>query len=964
MMNNTLVQFVFVIFITVLLLLSNPATADTGFGDDLTAILKTKLTFTNNKKQKLTVGKITLMNKSNKKTGQTIYSGLTLVVTNVSDIHVSLINPSGFTKDGFPFLLIPNTTPLKPQKALKSIQLQFNNPEAKKFKFSFSIYGSMTAVKINNTSPAVATSGAEITLTGQHFTRASLVELAGQKFEPRFISDQQLQVVVPFKSNTKHQLVPLKAGNYQIKVDSSSAYKFTVIDLPKNTNPPGQLLNDHINSTFEELNKIVPVFQAILPQLMMETAKEPNTQSYIQGLADLADYLNTQVQPSILQQAAKIKPTTLDTLERVLKANQTISENSTTSNTPIANSYPKTSSSNLLEGDQWLKDRVAYATGIQKLKLLSDMGEWCGYVLSTVNFNPEVAAICLAQKVAGSVSQILWEIEATKKYGAVKRIQLHISNFTGNPNKKDCTDEDNPSNIVDEILLDSKVKRTDSVCLEGLLIDHEQVNLHLNNVNNNEINPTDQAKNISGATLYVTQNIDLAQISNIIINSIAKISNVKISNNFVTAAITKKLLKLLAIKADDSTNQTLDTKEISASGISSKLGSFKTPTWWSGNTSLINWFPGNCDIQADSKHFYLKTNSTNNFVVPDVFPAHAKGEMPGAGSCDYKILDIYRMPSEDSVYSQIHFHIKNYPLLNLTIEGKGSVVYGTEALPFKTFSGSTKCKNDHMQQVVCKEYFDPGDNWNLFWLIANTINTNGSDVAWQRNEKEICKGELRCLVQMNSFLGGQHLPLDVKVTNNNPDLSDYRFEFGDANYSAGPKCQNYSGKNAFGRLTASSWVNADFDFCYQLVKPIINCVGEGCLESRFSFIVFKIVHSYINQVVLSGNGSSITNGCYEDETSDFLTQGFSETYPGHGWDTLKTKTANLLWDNYAPPYQNAIYAPYKKNITNLTVDPSAGPGGPYGTICITTGYKWQISGAIYDTIYKTYEPFSTLLSIP
>ena len=99
------------------------------------------------------------------------------------------------------------------------------------------------------------------------------------------------------------------------------------------------------------------------------------------------------------------------------------------------------------------------------------------------------------------------------------------------------------------------------------------------------------------------------------------------------------------------------------------------------------------------------------------------------------------------------------------------------------------------------------------------------------------------------------------LINVSANLSDYRFEFEDANYSAGPKCQNYNGKNAFGRLTGSSWVNADFDFCYQLVKPIINCVGEGCLGSRFSFIVFKIVHSYINQVVLSGNGSSITNGC-------------------------------------------------------------------------------------------------------
>lgn len=247
---KTLTPFVKAFVLFLICLLPNVVFANTDFGQELTPVIKSQLSKITFKKKNLTVGKLTLTNKTNKKTGKTVYGGLTLIVTKISSAKVTLSNLSGYTEEGQPYLLIPNTSPLLPKKNLKNIALQFNNPGGKSFKVSYKIYGSLTTSQIDSTpiqitssSLTSAASGTEITLTGENFTRASLVQMAGQVIEPKFISKQQLSFSVPFAANTQNQLIPLAPGEYPIQVDGSVSLNFVVDNLPDNPNPPGQLIN-------------------------------------------------------------------------------------------------------------------------------------------------------------------------------------------------------------------------------------------------------------------------------------------------------------------------------------------------------------------------------------------------------------------------------------------------------------------------------------------------------------------------------------------------------------------------------------------------------------------------------------------------------------------------------------------------------------------------------------------------
>jgi hypothetical protein len=114
--------------------------------------------------------------------------------------------------------------------------------------------------------------------------------------------------------------------------------------------------------------------------------------------------------------------------------------------------------------------------------------------------------------------------------------------------------------------------------------------------------------------------------------------------------------------------------------------------------------------------------------VPDVFPSLAYGEMPNVGACDFTVADEVRMPSEDSVYSQINFHLKNYPRLNLVKHGNGSIRY-----QFKTVSGHTECLEN-----ACTDFVDIGKQY-FFWLGAyNSDNTRPTKITWLNNGIEEC----------------------------------------------------------------------------------------------------------------------------------------------------------------------------------------------------------------------------------
>ncbi len=708
MINSILFQFIKAAFITAILLFPHLAIADPDFGEDLAPILKTKLSFTNNKKQNLTVGKITLTNKRNKKTGQTIYSGLTLVVTNISDNQVSLSNPSGFTKDGFPFLLIPNTTPLAPQKTLKNIQLQFNNPSGKKFKFNYSIYGSLKAGKINAISDVNVASGTLITLSGENFTRASTIKIAGQVLKPDFISDQQLQFAVPFTINTKKQLISLKAGKYSIKVDNSSVKPFTVTDLPQNLNPPGQLLKEQINSTFQELTQIVPELQSNLPQLLAATSKEPNTQEFIQDLAELISYFNGDVETKINQLVGKVDARSLDTLERALLVNKSttaigyqpakLSNNGQLikSNSPVQNA--KTSAlfgaKDCLDepdGDKWLECRQSDA---YYSRLTNKFGSWLGYCAffaKALPTNP-ITPVCALLGTATISASVIKEINVATHAGLVKGFELNI-------NRMDTNDSANFDDFSDRKFV-----------------------IYLNNYDNNEelILQTSNAKNILGATLYISDQPDWINIANGILSSFLSIANIK-TGDIVADYITKKTRELFARKLNESTNVPQYTKTISLSKIKSEAG------WLFGTA---------CNI-ADARSIYLKTKE-NKWVIPDTAPNLSPGQfMHTPTTCNYKIADDYRLPSEKNIKSTVDFFVKRYPKLILQINGQGSVTYSKKPL-----SSHPSCSASDI--TTCTEYFDLMQGQDT--LLGLTSNSSAN---WKLNDIETCSNLTDCNVSLN-----------------------------------------------------------------------------------------------------------------------------------------------------------------------------------------------------------------------
>lgn len=1037
-----------------LLLISNQVFANSDFGQDLKPVVQTKLTLSTYKKKNLTVGKVTLTNRTSKKTSKTVYGGLALIITSINNKKISIKNLSGYTEDRLPYLLIPNTTALLPKKAIKNVSIEFNNPGGKVFKFTYKIYGLTTPGQISIINPTTAASGTEITISGQNFTRATVVQMAGQTLKPSYLSHQQLKVTIPFAENNQQQILPLVTGNYPISIDNSAPYNFMVVSLPENPNAPGQVLNDKLNTSFQQFTKAVPEFQSMLPELLAQTANEPNTQKFIQGLADVANYLNNEGQVDALELMKQIDPASLDTLERLLLANEPTStivqQPAKLGKNSSAIGYSalslNTTTQQQLSGDQWLENRqvlakeAAWGSTIQSANKVKSITEWCGLV---GYINPTVGLVCGLINTAATIKEINAEITVAqdKRYGVIKRIQLNISNFNGITGIRKCTEKDSPASVSSS---PDKVKRADTLCQEGILKERERINLHLNNADNSEDVPSTHAKSINGATLHISNKPDWFQISNSILSLSGDLAWLTTSPLLPSTQLAKDLFKkikdklfdklkdLPLVKIDNELSQPTSTKEISTKYISSKQSDFFI---------VQNFASDNCDLKANVSHYYLKTKTDGALVVTDVFPSLAYGEMPNVGACDFIVADEVRMPSEDAVYSQINFHLKNYPRLNLEIQGDGSVSY-----LIKTVSGATKC-----EKSVCSEFLDLGKS-SFFWLSAVPPNGVATEVKWLKNHIEECN-KPDCRIVLNSGIindppynvlvtlndapiavddtasTGINKPMqiDVKANDYDPDstpvgqltivnvsidggstngtaeitsegklkfmpvngfsgsvmikyqlvdpqgaksnvanvlikvtanLSDYRFEFGDASAAAGPlRCEVVNMQDLGIKLVYDSVV------CHQYVTPTIKCVGEGCLENRFYAEVKRQDTVYKTQVLAPGNGSCETGGTINNIT-DRVTSPitFTDDYPAPGWHPIETDPSFIYPSGLYNEHLGGFTIPYWKNITNIRYNP-LNPG-PTSIQCARIGWEFNLSGDIYDTINRTYIPFTFGLSLP
>jgi hypothetical protein len=73
---------------------------------------------------------------------QPIYGPVTLVISKINQPNITLANATGYTTDGRPYLIIPlSHDRLAPREAQKDIVLRFNNPNRKKFKVRYAVYG-------------------------------------------------------------------------------------------------------------------------------------------------------------------------------------------------------------------------------------------------------------------------------------------------------------------------------------------------------------------------------------------------------------------------------------------------------------------------------------------------------------------------------------------------------------------------------------------------------------------------------------------------------------------------------------------------------------------------------------------------------------------------------------------------------------------------------------------------------
>jgi hypothetical protein len=97
---------------------------------------------------------LALINKSKPK--QTLYGPLTLVISSADQTDINLINASGHTAAGLPYLSISlPESGLKPGERIKGIPLTVNNPSKKKFKLRYAIYGFLAPYYPDNKPPSM-----------------------------------------------------------------------------------------------------------------------------------------------------------------------------------------------------------------------------------------------------------------------------------------------------------------------------------------------------------------------------------------------------------------------------------------------------------------------------------------------------------------------------------------------------------------------------------------------------------------------------------------------------------------------------------------------------------------------------------------------------------------------------------------------------------------------------------------
>ena len=615
-----------------------------------------------------------------------------------------------------------------------------------------------TQVKINNLNPAQASSSSLITLTGSNFTPSSKVMLGTQSIIPQYLSDTLLTFVVPFSLDQNSALVPLQSGQYAIQVDSSNTVDLAVVDLPINPNPPGQLLADQINTTFQSLAVNVPEFQAMLPQLLSDQQGNPGTQKFINDLAALANLVNSPaLQTELTNLTSQIDLQSLDTLERSLLANQ---NSSSTPAAAVANSAPQlmasrmgalslapplttTSCNSLTNGDEWLDCRKQYrpisglpVSALEAAQVFDQLSTYSGYCgkamtvfsLLTGGSSLLIAGTCSIIGTLSSLTSTLSVISIAHNSGTLRGFELNISGV-------DTYDTSGHTRVPIPTELD--------------------ISLGLNNYDNNEIlsSQTASAKHITGARLLISTTQDWVNIASSLKSTIGSYSDFLTPILKATALkeLTQKVISLAVNLGENIIDSGINTPdkalEISNANISSIAGKLNP---------IYPTFNGLCGdlIDVDFIKSMKQTPSPNyDWLVNDIRLAyHDFLTATTNKGCTYRVSDTYRLPTEDLIETYVKFNISIYKKITLTVFGDGYVTYGGQ----QPLSNKTSCI-PIFSTVTCNEYFDTSSGLQPLTLTAK--NLDGSDataVTWSGYGTESCTNSSAiCVVAPDSFFQGR-----------------------------------------------------------------------------------------------------------------------------------------------------------------------------------------------------------------
>lgn len=589
-------------------------------------------------------------------------------VNAISPSTVTLANATGTSATGSTVIAIPAQQALKPGQSVNNIVLKFNNPSNAKFTFKTNVLGVLPSQQgVNNISsvfPASGYSSTVVTISGNNFLPYSVVKFGDKTIQIfEYLSPQQIQFVVPLDVNHNGHLVSLSTGDYQVTVDGGVGTNFTVDALPTNPNPAGMVLN----STIQQLNQFVSENQSSYLDAVNYLKTQITDQNLLKLLnivigmeSDLMRLLNTDIPNSI----SNIDPESLDTIERLLVANQTINAQLFSNANQVKKYFNKTPDTSIFlsgilgiknamadssfDGNSWLENRSALVSSSDHNFAVDLLIKSSNYLLLPAIGVTEATPFIVYLEQALDILNVIVVIQSAAE-GAIDKFD--ISALSQDKNGININNIDNPDplslNPIKQITLD---------------ISNEDVVLNATKI---FINPS----------ITIAYKIDIPSILSAIKNELIHSGKLKTE---ITLQIANKFSDLLGViknhfgldtaKAEPEVLQPI-TVDINLDKVewddntnvlpgTSLLRSLLPDSWFSTCKSLIPMKYVDISNQDGSVFVYLsnpKLTDSNNI-------AH----------CAARIDKKYRTKTERIKYVETNFRVHNYESIDVVVSGDGS----------------------------------------------------------------------------------------------------------------------------------------------------------------------------------------------------------------------------------------------------------------------------------------------------